>query len=115
MTGALSRRRWAVPASQKHGRGKARRTIWGGNALAGVAVVACLVSLALAHVWLRLQVVRMGYVLSAASKLQGQLEQENRELMLELTTLTSPDRLEQMARSRLGLVEPQQGQVVVLP
>lgn len=75
----------------------------------------CLVGLALLHVWLRLQVVHLGYVLSTTSKLHSQLEQENRELKVELATLTSPDRLEAMARSRLGLVEPEKGQVVLLP
>lgn len=75
----------------------------------------CLVGLALLHVWLRLQVVHMGYVLSATSKLRGQLEQENRELKVELATLTSPDRLEAMARKRLGLASPEKGQVVILP
>lgn len=75
----------------------------------------CLVGLALLHVWLRLQVVHLGYILSTTSKLQNQLEQENRELKVELATLTSPDRLEAMARARLGLVEPEKGQVVILP
>jgi len=83
--------------------------------LTTIFLVACLVSLALAHVWLRLQVVQLGYILSTTSKLQGQLEQVNRELKLELATLTSPDRLEELARSRLGLRAPEQGQVVILP
>jgi cell division protein FtsL len=74
-----------------------------------------LVAMALLHVWLRLQVVHLGYVLSTMSKLQSQLEQENRELKVELATLTSPGRLEGMARARLGMIEPQRGQVVVLP
>jgi cell division protein FtsL len=75
----------------------------------------CLVGLALVQVWLRLQVVQLGYVLSTASKLRSQLEQENRELRLELATLTSPARLEAVARTRLGLVEPDKGQLVLLP
>jgi cell division protein FtsL len=75
----------------------------------------CLVAVSLVHVWVRLQVVRMGYVLSTASKLQAQLEQEGRELKVELATLTSPDRLEAMARKRLGLQQPEKGQVIVLP
>lgn len=74
-----------------------------------------MVCLALLHVWLRLQVVHLGYVLSATSKLQSQLEQENRELKLELATLSSPQRLEKMARARLGLKEPEKGQIVILP
>ena len=75
----------------------------------------CLVGVALLHVWLRLQVVHLGYVLSSTSKLHSQLEQENRELKVELATVTSPSRLEVMARTRLGLVEPEKGQVVLLP
>jgi len=29
--------------------------------------------------------------------------------------MTSPDRLEALARQRLGLIQPEKGQVVVLP
>jgi hypothetical protein len=36
-------------------------------------------------------------------------------LKLELATMTSPDRLEELARRRLGLVLPEKGQVIVLP
>lgn len=79
------------------------------------ALSLCLIGAVLVHVWLRLQVVHMGYVLSTTSKLQSRLEQENRELKLELATMTSPDRLEALARRRLGLVPPEKGQVIVLP
>ena len=81
-----------------------------------VALLALLlVGVVLVHVWLRLQVVKTGYVLATATKLQTRLEQENRELQIELATLTSPDRLEALARRRLGLVPPEKGQVIVLP
>ena len=63
-----------------------------------------LIGTVLVHVWLRLQVVHMGYVLSSASKLQ-----------IELATMTSPDRLESLARRRLGLKPPEKGQIIVLP
>ncbi len=115
MTVALSSRRGAAGSPRRQARGGTGERDWVGNFLTTIFLVACLVSLALAHVWLRLQVVHLGYVLSTTSKLQGQLEQENRELKLELATLTSPDRLEELARSRLGLREPEQGQVVILP
>lgn len=81
----------------------------------GALLALVLIGLVLVHVWLRLQVVRLGYVLSTTSKLQTRLEQENRELKLELAKMTSPDRLEALARQRLGLVTPEKGQVVVLP
>jgi len=81
-----------------------------------VALLALLlVGVVLVHVWLRLQVVKTGYVLATATKLQTRLEQENRELQIELATLTSPDRLESLARRRLGLAPPEKGQVIVLP
>ena len=89
--------------------GKRRRFVFGALLVLG------LIGAVLVHVWLRLQVVRMGYVLSTTSKLQTRLEQENRELKVELATMTSPDRLEALARRRLGLVQPEKGQVVVLP
>ena len=82
---------------------------------AGVVLGVGLVGAVLVHVWLRLQVVQMGYVLSTTSKLQSRLEQENRELKIEFATLTSPDRLEAQARQRLGLRSPEKGQVIVLP
>ena len=82
----------------------------------GVAfLIVVLLGVVLGHVWLRLQVVHMGYVLATASKLQSRLEQENRELKVELATLTTRDRLDEMARRRLGLTAPQKGQVIILP
>lgn len=74
-----------------------------------------LIGVTLVHVWLRLQVVQVGYVLSTTSKLQDRLEQENRELKVELATLLSPERLEALARKRLGMILPEKGQVIVLP
>ena len=73
-----------------------------------------LVGVALLLVWQRLRVVQLGYELYTTAKLERRLEQQNRELRLELATLTSPDRLEAMAQ-RLGLREAKKGQVVVLP
>jgi cell division protein FtsL len=86
-----------------------RRFVW------TAFLTAALIGLVLVHVWLRLQVVQVGYVLSTSSKLQNRLEQENRELKIELATMTSPERLESLARRRLGLRPPEKGQVIVLP
>jgi cell division protein FtsL len=115
MAVALGKKFW--PAGSVH-RTPARRLSlkapgqrWLVNFFLGI----CLVGLALLHVWVRLQVLQMGYVLSTTTKLQGHLEQENRELKLELATLTSPERLQELAQSRLGLREPEKHQVVVLP
>ncbi len=79
-----------------------------------VALSCLLVALALLLVWQRLRVVELGYVLSTGSKLEQRLEQENRELSVELATLTAPERVETMARKRLGLRDARAKQVVVL-
>lgn len=82
------------------------------NVLAPVALSVLVAALALLLVWQRLRVVQFGYVLSSAAKLERRLEGDNRELKIELATLTAPGRLESMARERLGLKEPRQEQVV---
>jgi cell division protein FtsL len=66
-------------------------------------------------VWVRLQVVHAGYELSTARRLAHRLEQEQRELGIEVATLTSPRRLEKIARERLGMGPPTPGQIVSVP
>ena len=114
LAAALRRGPWASsPAKRRSARGVARRRR--SRLLLNLSLGFCLVVVALFHVWLRLQGIHLGYVLSTTARLQGQLEQENRELQVELATLTSPERLGAMAQARLGLVEPGKGQVVILP
>ncbi|MDE0343760.1 MAG: cell division protein FtsL [Deltaproteobacteria bacterium] len=86
-----------------------------GDALWPIVLSCLLVALALLLVWQRLRVVQLGYVLSTAAKLERRLEQTNRELKLELGSLTAPDRVETMARKRLGLKDPEGKRVVVVP
>jgi len=78
------------------------------------ALGAVLVALCMLHVWLRLQVVKLGYDLSAARQMQLRLEHEQRELEVELATLRDPRRLDELARRQLGMSEPRRGQVVTL-
>jgi cell division protein FtsL len=78
-------------------------------------VLFCFALVVLLNVWLRLQVVNQGYALSATTTLHERLEQEQRELRVEHATLTSPERVEALARRRLGLGPPEKGQVIVLP
>ncbi len=92
-------------------RAAARRS----DALLPIVLSCLLVALALLLVWQRLRVVQLGYVLSTAAKLERRLEQTNRELKLELGSLTAPDRVETMARKRLGLKDPDGKQIVIVP
>jgi cell division protein FtsL len=63
------------------------------------AVVMALLSLVgIAHVTSRVLVVNMGYELSGLQSRLTDLERQNSELSVELTTLKSPGRLEAWAR-----------------
>jgi cell division protein FtsL len=74
-----------------------------------------LVALCMLQVWLRLQVMHVGYELSAAREMQLRLVHEQHELELELATIRDPRRIGEHARQRLGMTEPRSGQIVVLP
>ena len=77
--------------------------------------VALGVSIALAHVWLRLKVTDLGYALSTTHQVIQKLECERQELTAEVARLEAPDRLEEVARIRLGMTHAQRGQEAVLP
>ena len=77
--------------------------------LGSFLVLACI-----AHVWLRLQVIRLGYDLSAARAMQLRLEHERQELEIEVATLRDPARIERNAR-KLGMTAPRAGQVTLVP
>jgi cell division protein FtsL len=73
-------------------------------------VAACVI-----HVWLGLQVTRVGYELSAARQVELRLTHQKRELEIELATLRNLTRIGDLARQRLGMTTPHSGQVIVLP
>lgn len=73
------------------------------------------VAIALAYVWVRLQVTDIGYALSTTHQVIQKLESEGHELTAEVARLDAPDRLESVARVRLGMTHPQRGQEAVLP
>jgi cell division protein FtsL len=73
------------------------------------------VLIGLAHVWLRLKVVDLGYRLGATRQVVERLKQESEELTLDRAALTASGRLEEMARTHLGMIRPEKGQEAVLP
>ena len=73
------------------------------------------VLIALGHVWLRLKVVDLGYQLSTTRQVVEKLQQEAHELTVENATLDAPDRLEGVARARLGMTRPDKSAEAVLP
>jgi hypothetical protein len=73
------------------------------------------VVLALGHVWIRNQVVEAGYRLSATRQLVERLEMEGRELAVLTAAADAPGRLEEVARTRVGMRPPLAGEEVILP
>ena len=69
---------------------------------------------ALAHASLRLGVIRLGYATSEEARDRQQLEEENRKLLLEKSLLRSPERIERLARERLGMARPESSRIRVV-
>lgn len=97
-------------------RPRARWTWW--QWLNSVSILGlCLVILAgaLFHVWQHIHVVRQGYAIERLRAVHSRLVQENKVLRLEAGQLRSLRRVEEIARTRLGMVTPKPGQVVLVP
>ena len=77
--------------------------------------VALLTAAGALQVWLHLQTTEVGYQLSALQRVIGRLAGEKSELEVELATLTSPGSLDAVAKTRLGLKPPRDGQIVGMP
>ena len=80
-----------------------------------IAWIATLTSAGALEVWLHLQTTEIGYQLSMLHKLNERLAGERRELEVELATLKTPQSLDVIAKSRLGLRPPREGQIVGVP
>lgn len=61
---------------------------------------------ALAHVSLRMGVVRMSYAIGDKTRERRALEEQRRKLDTQLAELKRPDRIEALARDELGMTLP---------
>lgn len=73
-----------------------------------------ILALVLFYVWQRTQVVHLGYQIEYLKKEKVALIRNNKELLIEVASLTSPARIESLASSRIGLSTPQREQIVVV-
>ncbi len=81
------------------------------RAMAGVLCLGgLLVGGVLGYVWLHVQRVRVSYELEDLRSLRAEVEEQNKKLRLELSSLRSFARVDSAAR-RLGLTEPARDQV----
>ncbi|MEM1022364.1 MAG: cell division protein FtsL [Myxococcota bacterium] len=63
-----------------------------------LAIAAPLVAVGLFHAWTHVQTLRLGYELSDAVEKREVLEEQNRALRMERSTLRAPERLERLGR-----------------
>jgi cell division protein FtsL len=70
---------------------------------------------ALFYVWQHTRVVRLGYEIERLRETKAALQQEHKSLRLEMGQIRSLRRVEEIARTRLGMVTPKPGQIVLIP
>jgi cell division protein FtsL len=70
---------------------------------------------ALFYAWCRVQCVNAGYGIERENRRHQALLKGRNTLKIELARLKSPERIEAIARTRLGLVMPDAQQTVTLP
>lgn len=70
---------------------------------------------ALFYAWCRVQCVNAGYGIDRETRRRQALNKERNTLNIEMARLKSPERIETIARTRLGLVKPEAQQTVTLP
>ena len=78
-------------------------------------LVAFMAILSLFYIWSRVQIVQVGYEINSLSHRQQVLMEENKKLIVEVSTLKSPQRLETIARETLGMQAPKPEQIKQMP
>lgn len=75
---------------------------------------AAVTSLVLLFVWERVDIVRIGYQIERLKAQKVTLERERDELRVKLSGFTAPERIARLATDKLGMMQPEKGQVVVI-
>lgn len=65
-------------------------------------------------VWERVDIVRLGYQVERLKTQKVLLDRERDRLQVKFSALTAPERIAKVATDKLGLVPPQQGQVLMV-
>jgi len=68
----------------------------------------------LAYTWLHVQRVNLSYDLARAQKQKKELTETHKKLRIQLANLRAPERIEQIALTKLGLRPATKGQIEIL-
>jgi cell division protein FtsL len=97
-------------------RSAARRRWWEWiDSIATAGLFVLVLAGALFYVWQHVRVVRQGYEMERLREEHATLIQQNKALRLEAGQLRTLRRVEEVATTRLGMVRPKPGQVILLP
>ena len=96
-------------------RARGARAPWGARQI-GAATLACalLAAAALLHIWVRTRVTEQGYRLSRLSVERQHLVRDHERLQLAAARLGGAERIEELARQRLGMGPPPPERIIVL-
>ena len=72
------------------------------------------VILSLFYIWSRVQIVQMGYELNDYKLEQQQLIDENKKLQMELSVMTSPDRIKTYVQEKFNMTLPAADKIIEL-
>ena len=79
-----------------------------------IFVTLIFMAIVLVYVWFHIQAIRINYQIAEEVQNKNKLDEENRRLKVEIATLTSPQRIETIARIKLKMCYPERNQVVFL-
>ncbi|MFH0786536.1 MAG: cell division protein FtsL [Pseudomonadota bacterium] len=79
-----------------------------------IVLLAFFVPGVLVYIWLHVQTVNFSYDIAKAQKQKRELSEMNKKLRVQLANLKSPERIEGIALTKLGLRPPAKGQIEIL-
>ena len=92
---------------------KTAKSTFGGFTVSIVLVILTILIL-ISYAGLRLQFHMIGFEISEATKTNQQLTDLNKKLRLEVATLSSPSRIERIAKEKLDLEHPKPQDIIVI-
>lgn len=86
-----------------------QRQLW-----TSLAMGVVLVAVVMFDAWQHFELIRQGYAIEALQKARAEEEDAARHLRLEVETLRAPQRIERLAATRLGMIQPKAADTIVL-
>jgi cell division protein FtsL len=79
-----------------------------------IFIASILMVMALIYVWSHIHMTELEYQIARELSSTEQIKEEQTKLKVELATLKSPQKIETIAREKLGMIYPERTQVIVL-